>query len=59
VTVRDAETGMQLLDTFPISASLKAYGGQKAIDAEMRGETQKVRISRHITEVMKQVFSQT
>ncbi|MDA0223761.1 MAG: hypothetical protein O3A08_08235 [Proteobacteria bacterium] len=59
VTVRDAETGRQLLDTFPISASLKAYGGQKAIDAEMRGETQKVRISRHITEVMKQVFSQT
>lgn len=59
VTVRDAETGMQLLDTFPVEASLKAYGGQAAIDAEIRGETQKVRISRHITEVMMQVFRQT
>jgi len=56
VTIRDAETGLQLVDTFPVEASLKAYGGQKAIDAEMRGETQRVRISRHITEVIKQTF---
>lgn len=59
VTVRDAVTGLQLIDTFPINASLEAFGGQAAINAEMRGETQKVRISRHITEVVKQYFSQS
>lgn len=59
VTIRDAETGLQLVDPFTVDASLKAYGGQRAIDAEMHGETQRVRISRHITEVVKQYFEQT
>jgi hypothetical protein len=57
VTIMDAETGLQLIDTFPIEMKLKAFGGQKAIDAEMRGETQKVRIIRHISSVFRTYFS--
>jgi uncharacterized protein DUF6778 len=53
VTVKDVATDLVLVDPFPVSIKLKAYGGQKAIDAEMRGETQKVRISREITNVMR------
>jgi len=59
VSVRDAETGLQLVDPFPVNASLKAFGGQKAIEAEMQGETQKVRIMRQISLVMKQYFNQS
>jgi len=57
VTVRDAQTGAQLIDDFEVNASLRAYGGMRAIRAEMKGQTQKVRISQHITKVMKQYFS--
>jgi hypothetical protein len=53
VTVRDVATNSALVDPFPVEIKLKAFGGQKAIDAEMRGETQKVRISREITSVMR------
>ena len=54
VVIRDVETNVDLIDPFPVEIKLKAYGGQKAIDAEMRGETQKVRITREITSVMRQ-----
>ncbi len=54
VTIRDVETNVELIDAFPVEISLKALGGQKAIDAAMRGETQKVRITREITSVMRQ-----
>jgi hypothetical protein len=53
VCIRDARTNEELVKPFPVHIKLKAYGGQKAIEAEMRGETQKVRISREITSVMK------
>ena len=53
VTVRDVETGITLAGPTPVSIHLKAYGGQKAIEAEMRGETQKRRISKEITSVMR------
>ena len=53
VTLRNAETGAVVVDTFPVNIRLKAYGGQKAIEAEMRGETQKLRISREITSVLR------
>ncbi len=53
VTVKDVATGLVLVGPFSVSIKLKAYGGQRAIDAEMRGETQKVRISREITNVMR------
>ncbi len=54
VCIRDVDTNVELVDPFPVEIKLKALGGQKAIDAEMRGETQKVRITREITAVMKQ-----
>jgi len=53
VTVKDVATELALVDPFQVRIKLKAYGGQKAIDAEIRGETQKVRISREITSVMR------
>ena len=53
VTIRDANTEAELVAPFPVHIVLKAPGGQKAIEAEMRGETQKVVISRGITETMR------
>lgn len=53
VCIRDAATETELIEPFPVEIKLKAFGGQKAIDAEMRGETQKVRISREVTSVMR------
>lgn len=53
VCIRDTETNEMLVEPFPVHIRLKEFGGQKAIDAEMRGETQKVRISREITSVMR------
>jgi uncharacterized protein DUF6778 len=54
VTVRDATTDAVVVESTPVKIRLRAFGGQKAIDAEIRGETQKVRISREITSVMRQ-----
>ncbi|MCB1368409.1 MAG: hypothetical protein KDK00_11640 [Rhodobacteraceae bacterium] len=53
VCIRDAATETELIEPFPVEIKLKALGGQKAIDAEMRGETQKVRITREVTSVMR------
>ncbi len=53
VCIRDVATNVELIDPFPVEIKLKAFGGQKAIDAEIHGETQKVRISREITSVMR------
>ena len=52
VSIRHGETNEILVDPFPVHIKLKEFGGQKAIEAEMRGETQKVRISREITGVV-------
>jgi len=40
-----------------VRADLKAYGGQEAIDAEARGETQKVRITAHLARVLQEEMS--
>jgi len=53
VDIRDVATNEFLVDRFPVEIKLKALGGQKAIDAEMRGETQKLRITREIASVMR------
>ncbi len=53
VHVRDAASGADVIQPFPIDIELPAYGGQKAINAEMRGLTQKLRIEREITRVMR------
>lgn len=58
MTLRDPVTGRPLSEPRQITANLKGYGGQKAIEAEQRGETQKVRITQHLAEVIHQEMSQ-
>lgn len=48
LTVTDAETGVVLEGPRYINADLAALGGQAAIRADQIGETQKVRIMRHL-----------
>jgi hypothetical protein len=50
--LRDAETGIPVADVQNINAIFKAYGGSKAFAAMARGETQKVRITQHIQNMM-------
>lgn len=57
LTLSDAETGAVLYGPRHVDASLGAYGGQKAIEAEARGETQKVRITRHVADLMRTEFA--
>lgn len=54
VSVRDARTGKELRPTRLVRADLKAFGGRKALEAEARGETQKVRITEHLANVIRQ-----
>ena len=51
MVVRDAVNGQVLL-TRNMNADLPAFGGEMAARAEAAGETQKVRITRHLTEVI-------
>ena len=53
VTLRNPETGVPYGPAKPVKASFKAYGGQTAIAAEQRGETQKVRITDHLAKVIR------
>lgn len=54
MSLTDPETGAVLVPAREIKANLKAYGGNKAIQADARGETQKVRISNHLAGVIQQ-----
>lgn len=54
LTVRDAKTGELVRPTKTIKADLEALGGRAAIMAERRGNTQKVRITGHLAEVLRQ-----
>lgn len=51
--VRDPETGIDLIAPRKIKADLKGYGGQAAIAADARGETQKKRITQHLANVIR------
>ena len=44
----DAVTGQPVSEVNSINLKFKALGGRKALVAEMRGDTQKVRITRHV-----------
>lgn len=57
LTVRDATTGHALGQPRKIKADLDGFGGQQAINAESRGQTQKVRITGHLAEVIRQELS--
>jgi hypothetical protein len=54
LAIRHAETGELVVPVRTIKADLDAFGGQQAILAEARGLTQKVRISNHLAEVIRQ-----
>jgi uncharacterized protein DUF6778 len=54
LTLRDAETGALLQEPRKIRADLDAFGGRQALQAEARGQTQKVRITNHLAEVIRQ-----
>jgi len=54
LTVRHAETGAIIDGPRLVKADLKAFGGTAAIDAERRGQTQKVRITQHLANVIQQ-----
>lgn len=47
----DAQTGAQIAPSKVINADLRALEGQSAIAADARGETQKMRITTHLTGV--------
>jgi len=51
IQVMDARTGEPLTNPEMIRADLEAYTGQAAYDAFTRGESQKVRITRHLKDV--------
>ncbi len=53
MTIVDPETGTVLRGPKPIQAHLLGYGGQKAIEAENRGLTQKYRITQHLAHVVR------
>ncbi|GAA0289546.1 DUF6778 family protein [Rhodovulum strictum] len=50
--VSDARTGQVLAGPEPIKADLVAYTGQQALQADLQGQTQKVRITDHLTRVL-------
>lgn len=49
----DAETGVPVTAPKRVDASLKAYGGRRAYEAMRAGQTQKVRITNHVAEVIR------
>jgi len=58
MVLRDAKTGQMLSEPRRVETDLEAFGGQQAISAEARGLTQKVRISGHIAEVIRQEMTE-
>lgn len=54
MTLRNADTGDALTETRRVRADLDAFGGVQALRAEAAGQTQKVRITAHLAEVIRQ-----
>ena len=57
LAVKDPATGALLMPVRTVRADLEAYGGQQAINAVARGQTQKVRITDHLANVIRQELS--
>ncbi|MEE4345848.1 MAG: DUF6778 family protein [Paracoccaceae bacterium] len=53
LTLRDPKTGAALAPTREIRADLKEYGGDRAMQAEREGLTQKLRVTRHLANVFR------
>ena len=54
LTVRSAATGLALAPTRRVEANLPAFGGNQAIQAEQRGQTQIVRVKGYLAQVVRQ-----
>ncbi len=52
--LRDVTTGLPVAEVKNVDATFKAYGGAKAVAAENRGETQKVRITQRVSDIIYQ-----
>lgn len=53
LSVTNGQTGDTIIEPFFVSTNLKAFGGEDAMIAEARGETQKVRITDHLTALIR------
>ncbi|WP_336097173.1 DUF6778 family protein [Roseovarius sp. CH_XMU1461] len=53
MTLLHPKTGEPLAPSRFVEAGFKAYGGEAAVAAEARGETQKVRITEHLAQVVR------
>lgn len=53
LTVRSAASGLALAPARNIEANLPAFGGRQAIEAERRGQTQKVRVTGYLAQVIR------
>jgi hypothetical protein len=53
LTLRDPKTGAILAPTRTIRADLREYGGDRAMQAERQGMTQKLRVTRHLANVLR------
>ncbi len=56
LAVIDRATGTRIVKPIQFEPDLNAYGGAQATAAERRGDTQKVRIKRHLGNVMRLEF---
>lgn len=54
LAITDSSNGELVVPVRTIEADLDAFGGRQAVLADARGDTQKVRISRHLAEVIRQ-----
>lgn len=57
LAIKDLKTGALLMPVRTVRADLNGFGGSRALAAEARGQTQKVRISDHLAEVIRQELS--
>ncbi len=57
VAIKNTETGELVVPVRTVKADLDAFGGRAAILADERGDTQKVRITNHLSEVIRQELS--
>ncbi|MBU2980834.1 hypothetical protein KO498_03310 [Lentibacter algarum] len=53
LSLKDPVTGVDMIEPRQIKAEFPAYGGQDAVEADARGETQKNRITAHLSKVIR------
>ncbi len=59
LALADPQTGELVAPWREVRADLKGFGGQEAIEAEAEGQTQKVRITNHLAEVLRSEVATT